>query len=230
MTVQDAAADAPVPDPADPATVLLVDLDGTVTDSFPGIAASFVHAMTTMGRPAPSDEELRHVAGPPLLDTLHAYGFTGADADRATAAYRERYERLGWRENAVFDGMAALLADLAAAGRTLAIATSKFETTARRILEHFGLADHFAVIAGSTADGTRRSKAQVIARALHVLGLDPKTTPVVMIGDRSHDVDGAASFGIPAIAVGWGYALPGEVDEAMWTVETVPQLREVLGV
>lgn len=219
-----------LPDPADPATVLLIDLDGTVTDSYPGITASFRHAVAAVGAPEPTEDFLTGVVGPPLLDSMLAFGFSGDDAVRAVAAYRERYDVTGWLENSVFDGMGALLADLSAGGRTLAIATSKNEEVAERILEHFGLTGHFAFIAGSSADGTRRSKAQVIGRALDVLGLDPEVTPAVMIGDRSHDVDGAASFGLPTIAVGWGYARPGEVDEATWTVETVPQLREVLGV
>lgn len=217
-------------DPADPATVLLVDLDGTLTDSYPGIAASFRHALDAMGAPAPSDDLVAGIVGPPMLDTMRACGFSDDDAQAAVTAYRARYDRIGWRENRVYDGVAELLADLAAGGRTLAVATSKNETIARRVLEHFGLDRHFAFIGGSSDDGTRRSKAQVIARVLGVLELDPSTNPVVMIGDRSHDVDGAASFGVPTIAVGWGYARPGEVDEATWTVQTVPQLREVLGV
>ncbi|MEZ5213180.1 HAD hydrolase-like protein [Gordonia sp. (in: high G+C Gram-positive bacteria)] len=217
-------------DPADPATVLLVDLDGTLTDSYPGIAASFRHALDTMGAPAPSDDFVAGIVGPPMLDTMRACGFSDDDARAAVIAYRARYDRIGWRENRVYEGVPELLADLTAGARTLAVATSKNETIARRVLEHFGLDRHFAFIGGSSDDGTRRSKAQVIARVLGVLELDPATNPVVMIGDRSHDVDGAASFGVPTIAVGWGYARPGEVDEATWTVQTVPQLREVLGV
>ncbi|GAA4754167.1 HAD-IA family hydrolase [Gordonia alkaliphila] len=218
------------PDPAHPSTVLLVDLDGTVTDSYLGITASFRHAIETMGGAAPSDDFLAGIVGPPLLDSMRAYGFPPDDAERAVRAYRERYDVLGWKENAVYPGMAELLADLAADGRTLAIATSKNEAMARRILEHFGLTEYFTVIAGASDDSTRRSKAQVIARALNALDLDPNTAPIVMIGDRSHDVVGAASFGLDTIAVGWGYGRPGEVDEATWTVQTVPQLREVLGV
>ena len=220
----------PLPDPADPSTVLLFDLDGTVTDSFEGISRSFVHALTTMGEPEPTPEFLQAVAGPPLLDSMRAYGFGDDDARRAVTAYRERYMRVGWRENRVYDGMASLLADLAAQGRTSAIATSKHEATAQQILEHFGLAGHFATIAGSSEDNSRRTKAQVIAKALDVLGLDPKSAPVVMIGDRSHDVEGAAEFSIPTIAVGWGYARPGETDDAEWTVNRSGELRKVLGV
>jgi len=222
---------APFPaDPADPGTVVLLDLDGTITDSFPGISASFVHAMAAIGAPEPSEEFLASVAGPPLLDSMAAYGLGEEQAAAAVAAYRERYERVGWRENRVFDGMADLVADLSAAGRTLAVATSKFEPTAVRILEHFGLARFFAAIAGASEDGTRRSKSQVMQRALTVLNSQPGSTPLVMVGDRRHDVDGAAALRVPSIAVGWGYAQPGEAEQATWTVSTVRELREVLGV
>ncbi|GAC57078.1 putative hydrolase [Gordonia hirsuta DSM 44140 = NBRC 16056] len=225
----------PLPDPADPATVLLFDLDGTVSDSAPGIHASFRHALDRMGAPEPTEDFLAGIVGPPLLDSMVASGFTGDQAQRAVAVYRERYDVLGYRENSVYDGITELLADLVAAGRTLAIATSKNEHIATKVLEHFGLSGHFGAIAGASDDGSRRTKAQVIARALNMLGVDrlgsePMATPVIMIGDRAHDVVGAASLGLPTIAVSWGYARPGEVDEATWTVETVPQLREVLGV
>ncbi|WP_414975043.1 HAD hydrolase-like protein [Gordonia sp. (in: high G+C Gram-positive bacteria)] len=168
------------------------------------------------------------MVGPPLVDSMLAYGLDDADARRGVTVYRERYDRIGWRENSVFDGMASLLDDLVAGGRTLAIATSKPHPVATRILEHFDLDRYFTTITGADESVGRRSKADVIAKALDVLGSEVKSTPPVMIGDRSHDVEGAAAHGLPAIAVGWGYARPGEVDEAAWTVATVPELREVL--
>lgn len=221
------------PDPADPSTVLLVDLDGTITDSFDGIANSFRHALAAVGAPEPDPALVAGIAGPPMIDTLVALGLDQPTADAAMAAYRERYTDVGWLENAVFDGMGELLADAVARGRTLAIATSKNQTTARAILEHFGLAQHFRVIAGASEDGTRRAKSDVIAHALDQLGVTDMgvtSPPVVMIGDRAHDVEGAARFGIPAILVGWGYAQQGESETAAWTVDSVADLREVLGV
>lgn len=225
-----------LPDPRDPATILLVDLDGTITDSFEGIANSFRHALAAVGAPEPAPEVVRGIAGPPMIDSLHALGLSPEVADDAMRAYRSRYTETGWLENSVYEGMDAVLADLAAAGRTLALATSKNQTTARAILEHFGLAGYFQVIAGASDDGTRRHKADVIEHALTELdiGLDPSTrrprVPVVMIGDRSHDVDGAARFGIPAILVGWGYSQVGEGRNATWPVASTADLREVLGV
>lgn len=224
------------PDPTDPDTVLLVDPDGTITDSFTGIANSFRHALTAVGAPPAPEAVVAGIAGPPMIDTLRELGLDEATANEAMRAYRARYVDVGWLENSVFDGMDTLLGDLGASGRTLAVATSKNQTTARAILDHFGLAGHFRVIAGASDDGTRRHKPDVIAHALAQLdiSLDPHThrpaRPAVMIGDRSHDVEGAARFGIPTILVGWGYALAGERDAAAWSVDSMSDLREVLGV
>lgn len=219
-----------------PTSTLLFDLDGTLTDSVDGIVASFAHALTSVDVPVPGGDVATAIVGPPLVDTFVSLGLPEETTARALAAYRDRYGRIGWRENAVFDGIAELLRDLASTGRSMAVATSKNEGLAHRILEHFHLAQHFTVIAGASDDGTRRSKADVVARALVGLGITPidlaagGTPDVVMIGDRIHDIEGAAKFGIPAIAVGWGYATENEVRDAAWTVDSVDTLREVLGV
>jgi phosphoglycolate phosphatase-like HAD superfamily hydrolase len=220
---------APRPDPAAPSTVLLFDLDGTITDSFAGIERSFRHALATVGAPEPDPAVVAGIAGPPMVDSLRALDLDESTVDTAMRAYRERYVRTGWLENSVFDGMAELLSDLSTSGRRLAVATSKNQTTARQILEHFGLADHFDYIAGASDDGTRRSKSDVIGHALASLGIDdPADHSVVMIGDRSHDVHGSAEFGIPAVFVRWGYAVDDENTDAAWTVDSVPALRELL--
>lgn len=229
----DSSSPASSIDPRDPSIALLVDLDGTITDSFTGIANSFRHALDEVGAPPAPDEVIAGIAGPPMLDTLNSLGLGSDTADAALAAYRRHYTEIGWLQNAVFDGMGELLADLAAAGRTMAVATSKNQRTAQRILDHFGLAEHFAVIAGASDDHGRRTKAAVIEYALAELGLAAPGPRAVMIGDRHHDIDGAAAFGIPTILVGWGYALPGEGTEpghtATWRVNDVDDLRKMVG-
>ena len=128
-------------------------------------------------------------------------------------AYRDRYEDIGLFENTVYPGVAEMLDELVAAGHTLSVATAKPEPTARRIIEHFGFADYFAVQAGATVEVGmgRRTKAEVINYALICLRLGPSDLPrVVMVGDRDHDVEGAHLNGIDCIGVTWGF---GSVDE-----------------
>ena len=151
---------------------------------------------------------------------------------KAVAAYRADYTARGWAMNKLFEGIPALLADLQAAGVRLAVATSKAEPTAQRILTHFGLDEHFEVVAGASVDGSRARKADVVAHAL--AQLHPLPDRVLMVGDRSHDVEGAGEHGIETVVVGWGYgrndfAGPDAVS-ALAHVATVDDLREVLGV
>ena len=105
--------------------------------------------------------------------------------------------------------MAELLAGLAERGLRLAVATSKAEPQAVRIVEHLGLAGYFETICGDTVDGQRDSKALVVGEALRRLDR-PDPARVLMVGDRSHDVLGAAAHGIGCAGALWGY---GSVDE-----------------
>ena len=211
--------------------LVIFDLDGTLTDSAQGIVSSFRHALGSVGATVPDGDLVTMIVGPPMLHTLRRLGL-GERTDEAMAAYRADYTSRGWAMNQTFDGIPELLADLRAAGVRLAVATSKAEPTAQRILAHFGLDEHFEVIAGASVDGTRAAKADVVAHALSQLG--PLPERVVMVGDRSHDVEGAALHGIDTVVVEWGYGR-GDFDgpdaaTALAHVATVAALREVLGV
>ncbi|MCX2932654.1 HAD-IA family hydrolase [Mycobacterium sp. CVI_P3] len=212
--------------------LVIFDLDGTLTDSADGIVASFRHALAAVGADVPAGDLAGRVVGPPMHLTLAGMGL-GERADEAIAAYRADYTSRGWAMNSLFDGIPQLLGDLRAAGIRLAVATSKAEPTARRILEHFELADYFDVIAGASPDGSRSSKADVLAHALRQL--HPLPDRLLMVGDRAHDVEGAAEHGIGTIVVGWGYGAsdflePHAAEAAAAHVPTVSALREVLGV
>lgn len=219
------------PLPAHIAQLVIFDLDGTLTDSAAGIVASFLHALDHIGAPVPGGDLAVRIVGPPMDDTLRSMGL-GADAEAAIAAFRAEYGTRGWAMNTPFDGIEALLADLRAAGVRLAVATSKLEPTARRILAHFGLERHFEVIAGASPDGARKTKIEVLAHALSQL--EPLPERVLMVGDRSHDVDGAAAHGIDTVVVGWGYGRDDFPDGFGATrvthAATVDELRRVLGV
>ena len=217
---------------AGPAPQLVIfDLDGTLTDSAEGIVASFLHALSHVGAPVPEGDLAAQIVGPPMDDTFRGMEL-GGNADAAIAAFRAEYGSRGWAMNTLFDGIAPLLADLRAAGIRLAVATSKLEPTAQRILAHFGLDQHFEVIAGASADGSRKTKVEVLAHALDQL--QPLPERVLMVGDRSHDVDGAAAHGIDTVVVGWGYGQDDFPDRYTATsvthAATVDDLRRALGV
>ena len=199
------------------ASHVLLDLDGTISDSSVGITRSLQNAFSVCGYEPPTDEAVRQVIGPPFEQGLPMLGIPVGDVARVVRAYQVRYEDVGLFENTVYPGTAEMLDELAAAGHTLSIATAKPEHTARRIIDHFGFAHHFAVQAGASADvGVgRRTKAEVIDHALIQLRLMPSDlADVVMVGDRDHDVEGAHLNGIECIGVTWGFGSPDELSEA----------------
>jgi phosphoglycolate phosphatase len=194
-------------------THALIDLDGTITDSFPAITGSLKKAFTELGLPIPTDEALRHVVGPPFELGLPLVGVPGDQLWAVIDRYRVHYEAGGLFECELYDGVTAMLDALLAAGLTLSLATAKPEETAVRIVEHFGLTDRFAVLAGATYEPGRRTKDEVITHALHELGI-AAGPHVVMVGDRDHDVHGAKVHGIDCIGVLWGYGDTAELTQA----------------
>lgn len=208
---------------------VLFDLDGTLSDSAPGILAALRHAFDAHSIPRLSAAAELELLGPPFYESLPP--IVGADRLRSVIdAYRARYDTTMY-DTAVFPGLAAVLDALAADRRRMAVATSKPEYYAAPIVEHLGLHPYFETVGGDSADGTLPTKALVIEQVLRRLG-HPDPADVVMVGDRSHDVIGARAHGIDCIAVRWGYAVPGELEAAQpaRVVDTAAELASALGV
>jgi phosphoglycolate phosphatase len=195
-----------------PYTCILFDLDGTIADSAPGITASLGKVFEDLGRPAPTQDELREWVGPPLIEAFQERaGMTPEESAIALAIYRQHYLALGSQAGPIFPGMPEVVRAIHDAGVPLALATSKPEFPASVILDHGNLTQWFRVISGASIDEIRSAKKDVIAEALtrfRMVGVD--VSRPIMVGDRNYDVDGAADNGIPAIYVTWGYGRPGE--------------------
>ena len=192
---------------------ILFDLDGTLTDSGLGITKAVQYALGQMGYEVPPRESLFTFIGPPLHRSFQRqYGMDEATAVEAVRQFRVYYNQMGGiLENEVYAGVRELLRDLKQAGKRLMIATSKPQAAAELVMHHFGLDEYVPEIIGGTAD-TRNTKGKVIAYALKEFGVDPKTA--VMVGDREHDIQGAAENGIPAIGITWGYGDRAELEGA----------------
>ncbi len=191
---------------------LLFDLDGTLTDSAEGILNCFEHAIKTLGLEKPDD--MKRFVGPPLHDSFGE--LCGHDAQKTAQAvklYRERYSTVGLFENSVYDGVREMLETLKSAGLRMAVATSKPEVFAVRILDKFGLSQYFEVTGGGDLEGRRDRKDKVIAYVLEELHITDKSE-VLMIGDRRQDVIGAKAHGLPCMYALWGYGSREEALEA----------------
>ncbi|CAN5168726.1 HAD family hydrolase [soil metagenome] len=186
---------------------ILFDLDGTIMDSAPGITATLAYTFGKLGLPIPSPAELVAYVGPPILDSFRdRAGFSTAEAERALDIYRPEYLRKGVFDATVYPGVADVLRHIHESGVPLSLATSKPEKPATLILEHYDLVKYFDVITGASEDEVRSAKADVVAEALKRLtAIGADISRPVMVGDRSHDVHGAAAHDVPTIFVRWGY-------------------------
>lgn len=202
--------------------VVLFDLDGTLSESAPGILGSLTTALETLGLAVPAYDVMHHAVGPPFEVGLPEIGVPVDRVVEVIAEYRKVYEVSGLFETRLYTGVVEMLDRLIGAGCTLAIATSKPEVSATRVVEHLGLAGRFKFVGGATHEPGRRTKAEVVGHVLDRLGLvgGPE---LVMVGDRHHDIEGAGHYGIDTIAVAWGYGSRPEHEAAgAWAIAETP--------
>ena len=191
---------------------LIFDLDGTLTDSKPGILGCLREVLDA--RQMHDCGPLDRFIGPPVEQWAEELLPHGTSEDRTALArdYRACYDRVGWSTNSVFPGVTEMLAQLQAEGFPLYVCTSKQEHFAVRILETFGLARFFTAIYGDKAQYASHSKVDLLARILVERGLARES--VWMVGDRSFDIEAAHANNIRCIAVGWGYGTAEEWAQA----------------
>lgn len=194
-------------------SAVLFDLDGTLVDSAPGILTSLTAVTDALGLPPVAPQELPRFLGPPLQDGLTALlGLAGDALGEAVRIYRTTYRNGAVLDCTVYPGIADLLAELRGRDLPLAVATSKPEPFAERVLGHLGLARYFAAVRGASLDGTVRHKEQVVRAALDALDVRPMAA--VLVGDREHDVLGARAAGLDCLGAAWGYGGRHELEAA----------------
>lgn len=193
---------------------ILFDLDGTISKSAEGIRFSLESTIKQMGKPVPDLSNYTLYIGPPLIDTfLNICHFTKEESAAGVEIYREIYNTKGKYMNTAYDGIKELLEKLKADGKKIAVCSSKYELFAREIIEILGLSQYFDAVCGSTLDGSRKDKKDLIPYALNSLGtsLEKDRENAVIIGDTCFDARGAAQTGIDFVGVTYGYGDTGQM-------------------
>ncbi len=193
---------------------VLLDLDGTLIDSEPGILASCLATLRALGHEPDETLDMRRFIGPPLQDTMQALLQSYGDdrVDEAVAAYRKHYGEAGLFDSVPYPGIARSLEEMKRAGLRLYLATSKRAVFATRILDHLNLAAHVDGIYGSMPGGELDHKPELLAHILAKENLSPQQT--LMVGDRRYDIAGAHAVGMLALGVLWGYGSRDELETA----------------
>lgn len=208
------------------------DLDGTLTDSGPGIMNSIKYALNKRNIAVPGEEVLRSFIGPPLKEQFRTvFRLSDEEGTDMVRLYREYFREKGIFENSVYKGIPELLRQIKDSGRKIIMATSKPEIFAKRITEHFDLDRYFDFVGGASMDGSRTEKYEVIEYALGESGIsENERRETVMIGDREHDIIGAKRAGLHSIGVLYGYGSAEELRKAgaEQTADTPEQVYEKL--
>ena len=228
-----------------PKKVVLLDLDGTLTQSDPGIIACAKKAFEGLGLPVPDDEEMHRFIGPAIIESLKRNGVPDDQLDRGIEIYREYYadkavfddpnnpgQKVPGRfYNSVYAGIPEQLSALRSDGFYLAVATCKPEYQAIPVCEHFHLNTMVDGVYGASTDNSRLDKDQVIRYCFERIDFDAEAgDKALMVGDRWTDVDGAIACGLDCLGCRWGYAEAGELEQhgAYRIIDHVSELHDAV--
>ncbi|QAT48313.1 HAD family hydrolase [Caproiciproducens sp. NJN-50] len=192
--------------------LILFDLDGTLTDSGPGITNGLREAFRHVGWPVPGPQVLRRFIGPPLLNMLKELfpRMTEKTTAELIGDYRRYYAERGAFENEVYPGIFDLLDELRLGGAKLAVVTSKPATPTKRILDYFGLSPHFDYVSAESDSDRGSGKEFLIRPALEHFGVP--ASRAVMIGDTKYDAAGARRAGTNFVGVLYGFGTREEME------------------
>ena len=212
-------------------TTVLFDLDGTLVDSGMGVTNSVKYALEKMGITPPERQELFKFIGPPLTVSFSTFcGFNEEQTTKAIKLYREYYSETGITECVLYDGIIELLDYLKKKGYDVALATSKPDIYATRVLESKGILPYIDYVGAASADEkTRATKEAVIEYTLEMCK-EKSRDKIIMIGDRHFDINGANNFGLDSIGVTFGYGSRAEIMTAgaTYIVDSVDEIKTIL--
>ncbi|MCQ2537290.1 MAG: HAD hydrolase-like protein [Lachnospiraceae bacterium] len=208
---------------------VLVDLDGTITNSEEGVTKSIQYALHHYGIEVEDCKQLRKYIGPPITWSFADAGIPTEKVDEAIEKYRERYNKYGIYEAYIYDGIPEMLKKLHEEGKKLILATSKPLHFAKIVMQHFGVDVLMDELCGADSDRNRNQKWEVIDYILKENNITDKSE-VLMVGDTRFDVEGANICGIKTCGVLWGFGSRESLEKegAAYIAETPEEVAKLI--
>jgi phosphoglycolate phosphatase len=187
--------------------VIAFDLDGTLADTAPDLAAALNHTLAALGRPGVPPESVScligHGARALLRRGLAASGEAPeALVERGFPILVEHYAAHICDGTAPYPGIEAALDALAAGGAALAVCTNKAEALTFKLLDALGWRDRFAALVGGDTLEVRKPDPAALLEAIRRAG----GGRAAFVGDSIVDADTARSAGVPFVAVSFGFS------------------------
>ena len=203
---------------------LLLDLDGTLVDTVPDLAAALNRLMASRALPPFTWPETAAMVGDGVARLVErAFAARGLVPDAAAVAdFSADYAAHAAVASRLFPGVAETLAALVAEGWLLAVCTNKPEGAARALLDAMGLTRLLAAIGGGDSFPVRKPDPAHLLATLRLAG--GAVERAVMAGDHANDVAAARGAGLPCIFAAWGYGPPAMAEGATAVAEDVPAM------
>ncbi|HEX5183675.1 MAG TPA: phosphoglycolate phosphatase [Allosphingosinicella sp.] len=187
--------------------IIAFDLDGTLADTGPDLAAALNHALVALGRPAVPNESVRHLVGHGaralLRRGLAATGTASEElVEQGFPIFIDHYRANICVGTRPYDGVAAALERLKARGIRIALCTNKAEPLTFALLDALGWQGRFdAVVGGNTLPVRKPDPAPLIEAIARAGG-----GRAAFVGDSIVDADTARAAGLPFVAVSFGFS------------------------
>lgn len=206
---------------------LLLDLDGTLVDSVPDLAASLNRLMAARGLPPFAMPEVAGMVGDGVRVLLaRAFAARGGAPDAQDLdAFMTDYAAHLTDATRPYPGAATALERLRGAGWSIAVCTNKPEALARGVLDGTGLLPLVSAIGGGDSFPVRKPDPGHLRATLARAGGD--AAAALMAGDHRNDIHAARAAGIPAVFAAWGYGAPGMEDGADAVAADFAELTEI---
>ena len=206
---------------------LLLDLDGTLVDSVPDLAAAVNRLMRSRGLPEFSNQDVAAMVGDGIaILTSRAFAAHNLQPDaNAVDDLASDYAIHVAVHSRLYPGVPDTLAGLVGQGWRLAICTNKPEPAARKLLEAVGLISLFAAIGGGDSFPVRKPDPGHLLATLASAGGQPDSC--LILGDHRNDVMAAAGAGVPSIFAAWGY---GSLDMAAGSAGIAHNIQEAAAI
>ncbi len=212
------------------ARTILFDLDGTLVDSLPDLAASLNRVLASEGLAPFAMEDVSAMVGDGLASLLaRALAARGRSFERALLIrFRRDYFDSVAVNSRPYPGVPGTLAALAEAGWRMAVCTNKPEDAARRLLASLDLARYFGAIAGADSFPFRKPDPGPLLGALAAVGGKPDRA--IMLGDHANDIAAAQAAGVIPVFALWGYGRAEMAERALTlpSISALPPLAETL--
>ena len=186
-------------------TSVLFDLDGTLLDTLGDLTAAMNRTLTRHGLPERTRQQMRAALGNGarrLMQLSVPAGTDGALFETLLAEYNADYAAHCRIETAPYPGVDALLRQLHAQGRKLAIVSNKPDEAVRALRAEF-FADTVPIAVGEKQGIRRKPAPDTLLTAMAQLGAERTST--VYVGDSEVDIATACAAGLPCISVLWGF-------------------------